>query len=140
MASFNLYLQKVFGFNYFSYFSTCLPWDAPKERCDGYGYCGSFGICIQNSPEVFSWKCAFPYRTDSNDLVGRCVTCVTNTKLQFDLKNKEFLSFQNTKLATGPTTSFVTTTTVLHVPRPVRRIVLARPIYAYDGKQYGHRQ
>ncbi|KAF2619498.1 hypothetical protein F2Q68_00040656, partial [Brassica cretica] len=31
-----------------------LPWAAPKERCDGYGYCGSFGICNENSPEVFS--------------------------------------------------------------------------------------
>ncbi|KAL0651243.1 hypothetical protein Bca4012_093934 [Brassica carinata] len=31
-----------------------LPWAAPKERCDGYGYCGSFGIGNENSPEAFS--------------------------------------------------------------------------------------
>ncbi|XP_010476090.1 PREDICTED: G-type lectin S-receptor-like serine/threonine-protein kinase At4g11900 [Camelina sativa] len=77
------------------------PWSAPNQKCKVYGYCGSFGICNEQS----SCKCLPTFRrtysVDSNDSFGSCVN-ERNITDQCGKKIDKFLPLEKMKLATDP--------------------------------------
>ncbi|KAJ4867575.1 G-type lectin S-receptor-like serine/threonine-protein kinase [Raphanus sativus] len=81
-------------------------WSAPDHKCEVYGYCGSFGICYENS----SCKCAPTFRPAyiegiyiySNDSSAGCVSEINLATNQCGKETDKFLPLYNIKAATDP--------------------------------------
>ncbi|ESQ50536.1 hypothetical protein EUTSA_v10023125mg [Eutrema salsugineum] len=85
-------------------------WSQPREQCQVYAYCGSFGICNEKSQPFC--QCPRGFRPDSQkdwDLKDYSAGCVRNTELQCSRGDiNQFLPLSNVKLPDNPDVVVIT--------------------------------
>ncbi|CAA7050420.1 unnamed protein product [Microthlaspi erraticum] len=77
-------------------------WSAPEELCMIYGYCGSFGICHDNSSCTCAPSFRRPLLQGSNDSSAGCISEFSVDENQCGEKDDKFLPLENMKLASDP--------------------------------------
>ncbi|KAL1213228.1 G-type lectin S-receptor-like serine/threonine-protein kinase [Cardamine amara subsp. amara] len=106
---------------------------APKDRCEVYNYCGSFGIC-NNKSQKDPCRCAPGFNkplTEEPYLNIFYGGCVRKTYLRCNKENDTFFAIDNIKLDTGSTTAVWTSLVMACANACLDNCVCNA--YTYDG-------
>ncbi|CAN8242076.1 unnamed protein product [Cochlearia groenlandica] len=105
----------------------------PRDICDVYKCCGSFGIC-NGKRGVSPCSCVPGFRRQGSDPNDFSSGCTRRTKLQCGNVNVKFIPIRNTKLATNPITLVLTPNLVTTCASACLANCYCQA-YAYDGNK-----